>query len=193
MTHRDFSLRSTRDDTRHIIGSSEPHAAIGSDKHQNRRCKKKDNYHMEFLCEFCESQAACGRYFVNELTSEVNSRMQCVARILAMPATRTTVAALCMFGLAACDEGGPVFVEATVRTVTNARQVGLRMRSKCTGTHRHTRVHASNTFEKVKRTGSSSCPRNGGTAETESAGPEDAGTEEESKGCKQDTRDCSRK
>ena len=40
------------------------------------------------------------------VTSEVNSRMRCVAKIMAMPGTRTTVVDLCMFGLAACDEGG---------------------------------------------------------------------------------------
>ena len=37
---------------------------------------------------------------------------------------------LCMFGLAACDEGRPGFVNASVRTVTNTRQVGMRMQSK---------------------------------------------------------------
>ena len=35
----------------------------------------KDN--IEFLCELYEAQVACGRYFVHELTSEVNSRMKC--------------------------------------------------------------------------------------------------------------------
>ena len=58
-----------------------------------------------------------------------------------------------MFGLAACDDGGPEFVKASVRTVTNARQVGMRMRSKCTGTHRHARVDASDTIEKEEPTG----------------------------------------
>ena len=42
-----------------------------------------------------------------------------------------------------------------VRTVTNARQVGMRMRSKCTGTHRHARVDASNAIEKREQTGKS--------------------------------------
>ena len=75
-----------------------------------------------------------------------------MTKIMAMPGTRTTVADLCMFGLAACDEGGPGFVKASVRTVTTARQVGMRMRSKCTGTHRHDRVDASNTIEKKEKT-----------------------------------------
>ena len=35
------------------------------------------------------------RYFVHELTSEVNSRMKCVAKIMATPGTRTAVADLC--------------------------------------------------------------------------------------------------
>ena len=79
---------------------------------------------MEFLCELYEAQVARGRYFVHELPSEVDSRMQCVAMLMAMPGTRTTVADLCMFGLAACDEGGPGFVSASVRTATmrNSRE-----------------------------------------------------------------------
>ena len=103
MTHCNFSVRSARDEMRHIIGRSEPDVIIGSDKDQNRECRKKDK-DMELLCELYEAQAACGRHFVHELTSEVNSRMQCVAKIMAMPRTRTTVADLRMFGLAACDE-----------------------------------------------------------------------------------------
>ena len=66
---------------------------------------------------------------------------------------RTTVADLRMFGLAACDEGGQGFVNASVRTVTNAKQVGMRMRSKCTDTHRHARVNTDNTIEKMEQTG----------------------------------------
>ena len=50
--------------------------------------------------------------------------MKCVVKIMAMPGTRAAVADLCMFGLAACDDGGPGFVIASVRTITNARQVG---------------------------------------------------------------------
>ena len=149
----DFSVRSVRDEMRHIVGSSEPDVIIGSDKDQNRGCEKKDKDHMEFLCELYEAQAARGRYFVHELTSEVNSRMRCVAKIMAMPGTRTAVTDLCMFGLAACDEGGPGFVNASVRTITNARQVGLRLRSKCTGTHRHARVGAKTTIEKKEHKG----------------------------------------
>ena len=59
---------------------------------------------MDFMCELYEAQTACGRHFVHELTSGVNSRMKCVTRTMAMPGTRTIVAYLCMFGLAACDE-----------------------------------------------------------------------------------------
>ena len=153
MTHCDFNVRSAREEMRHIIGSSEPDVIIGSDKDQNRGCKKKDKDHMEFLCEVYEAPTAYGRYFVHELTSAVNSRMKCVTKIMAMRGTRTTVAALCMFGLAACDERGPGFVIASVRTVTSARLVGMRMRSKCTGTHRDGRFDASNTSEKMEQTG----------------------------------------
>ena len=112
-------------------------------KDQDRRCKKKAKDHMELLCEQYETQAACGRYFVHELTSKVISRMKCVAKIMSMLGTRTAVADLCMFGLAACDEAGPGFVKASVRTVTNVRQVGVRLRSKCAGTLRHARVDAT--------------------------------------------------
>ena len=108
MTHCDFSVRLAQDEFTHIIGGSKPDVTIGSEKDQNRECRKNDKDPTELLCE-----SARGRYFVHELT-EANSRMKCVAKIMAMPGTRTTVADLCMFGLAACDEGGPGFVKASV-------------------------------------------------------------------------------
>ena len=148
MTHCDFSARSARDEMRHIIGSSEPDVIIGSDKDQNRVCKKKDKDHMKLLCELYEARVARGRHFVHELTSEVKSRMQCVAKIVAMLGTRAIVADLCMFGMVACDEGGPGFFNESVRTVTNARQFGMR-----TGTHRQARVGASNASEKMEQSG----------------------------------------
>ena len=58
MTHCDFSAKSARDEMRHIIGSSEPDVIIGSDRDQNRWCRKKDKDHIEFLCELCEAQVA---------------------------------------------------------------------------------------------------------------------------------------
>ena len=109
---RHDALRSAREETRHIIGSGNPDVIIGSDKDQNRGCRKKDKDHVEFLCELYDAQTACGRYFVRELTSEVNSRLWCVANIMVIPRTRTTAADLCMFGLAACD-GGPGVVRCT--------------------------------------------------------------------------------
>ena len=72
---------------------------------------------------------------------------------MAMPGTRAAVADLCMFGLAACDEGGPGFINASVRTITNARQVGVRLQSKCNSTHRHARVDAEDTVERMEQTG----------------------------------------
>ena len=98
MTHCDFSARSARDEMRQIIGRSEPDVIIGSHKDQNRGCRQKDKDHIEFLCELYDAQVARGRCFVRELTSEVNSRMKCVAKIMAMPGTSTAVADLCMFG-----------------------------------------------------------------------------------------------
>ena len=41
MTHCDFSVRSARDEMRHIIGSTEPDVIIGSDEDQNRRCRRR--------------------------------------------------------------------------------------------------------------------------------------------------------
>ena len=96
MAHCDLSARSARDEVRHIIGSSEPSVIIGSDSDQNMECRKKDTDHTEFLFELYEAQVARSRYFVDELTSEVNSRMQCVAQIMALPGMRTTVADLCL-------------------------------------------------------------------------------------------------
>ena len=78
MTHCNFGARAARDEMRHIISSSEPDVVIGSAKDQNRGCRKKDKDHIEFLCELYEAQVARGRYFVHELTSEVNSIMKCV-------------------------------------------------------------------------------------------------------------------
>ena len=60
MTHCDFSVRSARDEMRHIVGSSELDVVIGSDTDQNRVCSKKDKDHMEFLCELYEAQV-CAR------------------------------------------------------------------------------------------------------------------------------------
>ena len=82
MTNCDFSERPARDEMRHIIGSSELDVIIGSDKERNRRCKKKDRDHLEFLCELHETQAVQGRCFVHELTSEASSRMKCVGKIM---------------------------------------------------------------------------------------------------------------
>ena len=105
------------------------------------------------LCELYEAQVARGRYFVHELTSEVNSGMKCVAKIMAMPGTGTAVADLCIFGLVACEEGGPGFGNVSVRTITNARRVGVRLQSKCASAHRHARGNTSNTIEERERTG----------------------------------------
>ena len=130
---------------------------MGLTRTENRGCKKKDKDHIEFLCELYEAQAAQERYFVHELTSEASSRMKCIVKIMAMPRTRAAVADLCMFGLAACDDGGPGFVNASVRTITNARQAGVRLQSKCNSTHRHARVDAEDVIGKREQTGTWVC------------------------------------
>ena len=58
-----------------------------------------------------------------------------------------------MSGLAACDDGGPGLVNASVRTINNARQVGVRLQSKCIGTHRHALVDAEDTIGRKEQTG----------------------------------------
>ena len=95
--------------------------------------------------------------------------------------------------VAACDEGGPGFVSARVRTVTNARQVGMRMQSKCAGTHRHVRVGAINTSKKMEQTGTWVHQVARGTEEQLRNDKQELKTREteESHGCKEDTRDCS--
>ena len=50
-------------------------------------------------------------------------------------------------------DGGPGFVKASVRTITNARLVGVRLQSKCNSTHRHARVDAEDVIEKGEQTG----------------------------------------
>ena len=60
MTHCVFSAKTARDGMRHIIGGSEPDVIIGSDKDQNRGCRKRDKDHLEFLCELYDnSRMAC--------------------------------------------------------------------------------------------------------------------------------------
>ena len=90
---------------------------------------------------------------MHELTSEVNSS-EVHGKVMAMLGIRTAVADPCMFGLAVCDEGGPGFVNGSVRTITNARRVGVRLQNKCGSMHRHAQVKADNTIEKRERTGS---------------------------------------
>ena len=53
--------------------------------------------------------------------------------------------------VADCDEGGPGFVNLIVRTITIARQVGMRLRSECTGTHRHARINQREQHNRERR------------------------------------------
>ena len=58
-----------------------------------------------YLCEVCEADTwRSGRYFVHELTSEVNSRMKCVDEDHGHARDREQMwQTRRMFGLAACD------------------------------------------------------------------------------------------
>ena len=80
--------------------------------------------------------------------------MKCVVKIIAMPWTKAAIADLCMFGLATCDDGGPGCVNESARTITNARQVEVRLQSKCTGAHRHARVNDNKPNREREQTGS---------------------------------------
>ena len=75
VTQCDFSTGSARDEMRGVVGSSAPDVIVGSDKNQNRGCRKKDKDHVKFMCELYDAQAARGRYFVLEPASVVNPRM----------------------------------------------------------------------------------------------------------------------
>ena len=153
MTHCDFSVRSARDEMRHIIGSSEPDVIIGFDKDQNQGCRKKGKDHLEFLCELYEAQAAYGRCFVRELTSEVNSTMKCVTRIMVMRGTRTIVADLWMLGLAACDEEDhDLSMQAYGQSPTwDKLECGSTEHTRART--EHARVCANSTSEKIEQTG----------------------------------------
>ena len=63
-----------------------------------------------------------------------------------------------MFGLAACDDGVPVLVNASVRTITNAREVGSTVAKQMHWLHRHGNM------------GAPSRQSNGGTTEKGSPG-----------------------
>ena len=141
-------------------------------------------------------QVARGPSFVHELRPEVNSIMKCVAKISWPCQGREQQWRIC-----AClgwphamkedqDSSKQVYgrsptgnklewrykvnAQARIETLVSTRATQLRK-----GTNRNM--------------GTSSCSSHGGTAERESAGPEDGRTEEESKGCKEDSRECSRK
>ena len=82
VTHCDFSARSARDEMRRVVGCSAPDVIIGSDTGRIGCCRKKCRDYLEFLCEPYETQVARGRYFVHEVTSEANTRMKCVMKII---------------------------------------------------------------------------------------------------------------
>ena len=126
MTHCDFSARSARDEIRHIVGSSQPDVIIGSDKDQNRGCKKEDNDHIEFLCKLYGAQVSRGRYFVHELTSEVNSRMKCVTKIMAMPGNKNGRGRSVHVCAGRVRRGGPGFVNVCARTTRDELGCGCK-------------------------------------------------------------------
>ena len=105
MTNRDFSVRSAQDEMRHFVGSSELDVIIVSDQDQNRGCKKNDKNHLKFLCKLCEASRR------RAVASSCMSRHQeyireCVCDADHGHARNTS-------GLAACDGGGPGFVNAS--------------------------------------------------------------------------------
>ena len=86
------------------------------------------------------------------------------------------------FEPAACDEGGPGFVNASVRTVT-ARETSWNAVAEQMPEHASTRPGQRGYYIREGGTnrimGSPSCSSNGGTVERGPAGVEDAGTKQE--------------
>ena len=76
---------------------------IGFDKEITRDVRERNQDTIKILCELHEA-----------LTSEASSRMKCAVKIMAMPGARAAV-----FRMAGCDDGGPGFVNASVRTITH--------------------------------------------------------------------------
>ena len=91
---------------------------------------------------------------MHELTSEVISRIEVRGEEHGHAGNdNNSGGSVCVWvGLHVMNEGGSGFVNASELSVTNARQVGMRMLSKCTGTHRHARIDANNASEKMKHT-----------------------------------------
>ena len=182
MTNFDFSVKSARDEMRHIVGSSEPDVIIGSLTKIRTGVQKEGQGSHGIPVRTVRS--ASGARSLLRARADVRSELENEVR-------EKDMADLSMFGLVACDEGGPGFVNASVRTITNARQVRMRMQSKCSGTHRHAVLTRTTQSKRVtNRTGVRQVAR---AMEEGPTGAEDTRTEEESEGCKEDTRDCSRK
>ena len=76
------------------------------------------------LCELYGAQAACGHHFVYEQTSNAFEKEVRDADRPCQEQEHKWQTCECM-GLAACYERGPGFVNASLRSVTNARQVGM--------------------------------------------------------------------
>ena len=68
-----------------------------------------------------------------------------MAKVMAMPGTRTGCGLVRVL---------PGFVNVSVRTITKARRVGVRLQSKCGSMHRHAQVNTDSTIETRERTGS---------------------------------------
>ena len=154
ITNCDFSGRRARDEMIHVIGSSEPDVIIGSDKDRNRGCKKKDKDHIEFLCELYEAQACartvlCARINVrSELENEVRSEDHGHAMDESSCSGLVHVRACCVCRRE--DQGSST--RACERKPIRDKS-GVRLQSKCTGTHRHARVDAEDTIGRKEQTG----------------------------------------
>ena len=83
-------------------------------------------------------------------SAAVHPRMKCVMKVVGMPGVTSIDADLCMFGLAGCDQGSSGFINASVRTIANARQVATRR--TCIGSHRYARFDANDMSERVTGT-----------------------------------------
>ena len=142
MTNCDFSERPARDEMRHIIGSSEPDVIIGSTRTETGDVRGRTRNISNFQLNCTKHKRRARNNVRSELENEVHGEDHGHA-----------MDERCVFGLAACGDGRPGFVNASVRTITNARHVGVRLQSKCAGTCRHARVDAEDTIGRKEQPG----------------------------------------
>ena len=85
---------------------------------------------------------------MHELTSEVNSGMRCVAKIMAMPGTRQWQICACSGWLRVTREDQGLSTQVCGRSPTRDVSRCACEVIKCTSTHRHAQTNENNAIEK---------------------------------------------